>query len=150
MLGFLTQAAVRPQLIFVPCCGMAFLTFSQLLRLVTLRIRATQTRRISPKYYKLYNTEGGEPADIALVSQHVENLFEAPPLFYIAATILYVTRSVGPASVALAWAYLAFRILHTVIHTGSNNILARMLAYVGSTVALAGLWGLVGVAALQE
>jgi hypothetical protein len=90
-------------------------------------------------YYRLYD-KGGEPEDVAKISQHVENLFEAPPLFYLACIVIYLCKGVSTVSAGLAWAYLAARMVHTVVHTGRNNVTHRFYSYMGSTAALIGLW----------
>jgi hypothetical protein len=149
MATVITDAASRPQLIFLPCCGMAFLTVSTLFRLGAARYKAVTSRKVSPKYYRLYNTAGGEPEEVAQLAQHVENLFEAPPLFYLACVVLYLARGVSTTAAALAWAYFACRVVHTIVHTGSNNVNHRFLAYIASTLALTGLWGLATVAVLN-
>jgi hypothetical protein len=148
MLQFVTGAEARPGYIFLPACGMAFWTFATLLRLILARWNALACRKVSLKYYKLYNQEG-EPEEVAQLTQHVENLFEAPPLFYAAITALYVLRAVDSVSVGAAWMYLLLRIAHTLIHTGTNNVMHRIYAYFGSTVVLVFLWSLVARAALQ-
>jgi hypothetical protein len=48
-----------------------------------------------------------------------------PPLFYTAVLIAYVTHSVNVWTVLLAWAYVGLRIVHTVVHLGSNDVASR-------------------------
>jgi hypothetical protein len=148
MLQFVTGAEARPGYIFLPACGMAFWTFATLVRLIAARWNAVACRKVSLKHYRLYNQEG-EPEEVAKLSQHIENLFEAPTLFYAAITALYVLRAVDSVSVGAAWMYVLLRIAHTLIHTGTNNVVHRLYAYAGSTVVLVSLWGLVARAALQ-
>ena len=51
----------------------------------------------------------------------------------------------GVGVVALAWAYVAMRYLHTYIHLGSNTVGYRMRAYFASWLFLVVLWAYVGV-----
>ncbi len=45
--------------------------------------------------------------------------------------------------VALAWLYVASRVVHAFIHIGSNNMIARPLAFLVGCLAILGM--LVGV-----
>jgi hypothetical protein len=140
----------RPHGIFIPCSAMALWTIANLFRLIVARSQAVMGRKVSLKYYTLYQGEG-EPAKAAQLSQHVENLFEAPPLFYVVCIILYQLRGgVTPTTISLAWLYVACRMVHTVVHTTTNNVIQRMYAYTASTVTLAVLWGMAVVKLLKQ
>lgn len=148
-MSYLLEVDKHPQRIFLPCVAMAALTFSQLVRLGNARASVLRNRQVSMKYYRVYN-EGGEPESVAKISQHIENLFESPPLFYIAVIILYVLKAQTPTAAGLAWAYVGARAVHCYIHTGSNNVRHRFFAFFSSIGAMAALWGLVAQAALAE
>ena len=75
-----------------------------------------------------------------LIGRHVQNHFEVPPLFYVVLLFLYVTGSVTPLSVALAWLYVALRCLHSFIHLGTNDVRRRLQAFAASGLVLGGLW----------
>ena len=144
-LSWITNAPANPNLIFLPCCGMAAVTLGQLLHLVVLRVHASTTNKVNPKYYKLYNV-GGEPEYIAKVSQNIENLFEAPPLFYLASIILFLVKGVSPTACTLGWVYVFARLAHSIVHSTSNDVMARFVTYATSTVALVSLWVTTAVA----
>ncbi len=91
------------------------------------------------KYYRLYN-EGEQPEQLQLISRHVQNHFEVPPLFYIVLLFLLVTGSVTQVAVVLAWLYFLSRCLHSYIHLGSNDVSRRFVTYATSGLILAGLW----------
>ena len=101
---------------------------------------AVKNKRVNPKYYKLYDT-ADEPKDVAQVAQHVENLFEAPPLFYAVVLALIATKQVTTLTVRLAWAYLAARVAHSLVHLGGNNIMLRFQCFGTSMAVLGTLWG---------
>ncbi len=133
-------ADTNSRLILLPACGMAMWTSGVLGLLAFKRFTAISEKRVNIEYYKLYDTNE-EPKDIAIVAQHLENLFEAPPMFYAAVLGLAVTKTATTLSVRLAWAYLVSRMLHSFVHLGSNNILWRFRTFIASTVALVTLWG---------
>jgi hypothetical protein len=39
-----------------------------------------------------------------------------------------------------AWAYVALRIVHSVIHCTSNRVMQRLAAFMGGFALLVGLW----------
>ncbi len=137
-----------PRLILFPAVAMFFLTFGVILRLGLARYLAVRSRVVSIKFFRTYN-EGNQPARLHLLSRHVQNHFEVPPLFYAGVVIAFVTGVVSTASVAFAWSYFVLRCLHTYIHLGSNNVSVRFFTFGSSLVALAGLWGCVLVGLIR-
>lgn len=80
------------------------------------------------------------PAFVGAPSDNLQNLFEMPVLFYVVCLALAVTGSTTPALLTAAWAYVALRALHSLIHCTYNRVIHRFLAYALSTLVLAGLW----------
>jgi hypothetical protein len=125
--------------ILFPAVAMFMLTFSVLFYMGASRVSAVRRREVSLRYYRLYN-EGEQTPRLQQIGRHAQNLFEVPPLFYIVVLFLYVTGSVTPAAVSLAWLYFALRCVHSFIHLGSNNVNHRFAAFVSSGFVLAALW----------
>jgi hypothetical protein len=46
-----------------------------------------------------------------------------------------------PGFVTAAWAYVALRSLHSLIHVTYNRVMHRFLVYVASTLLLFAMWG---------
>jgi hypothetical protein len=133
---------MNPQLILFPAIAMFLLTFGAILRLGLARYSAIQKGAVSIKFFRTYD-EGDQPARLHLLSRHVQNHFEVPPLFYAGVLMAFAAGAVSPASVGFAWSFVAIRCLHTFIHLGSNNVSVRFFTFGASLVALAGLWGCV-------
>lgn len=127
-----------------PAFAMFALTAFVVVRLGTRRAAALKQGRMSLGYYRLYR-DGSEPDEIAATSRHFVNLFEAPVLFYVAVVIAHVTGQAGPLPVALAWAYVAARVVHSAIHLGSNDVLWRFRVYGVSWMILTALWVVLGL-----
>jgi hypothetical protein len=68
------------------------------------------------------------------------NLLEIPLLFYVACITLYVTRHVDAPAVWLAWAYVALRAVHSLVHLTYNNVIHRLVVFALSNVILLALW----------
>ena len=125
--------------IIYPAIAMFFLTAGLIARLAYLRVGAVQRGEISIRYFRLY-TEGVQPDALQLIGRHVQNHFEVPPLFYAVVLLLYVTESVTPLAVALAWLYVASRCVHSFVHLGGNNVTRRLQVWGSSLLILTGLW----------
>ncbi len=54
--------------------------------------------------------------------------------------ILFVDDAVTPAALALAWAFVAFRPGHTVLHLTINNVLIRLVLFASAATSLLALW----------
>ncbi len=122
-----------------PMFAMVLLTAVVLVILFRSRVRAVGQKKISVQYFRTYQGEV-EPDEIAKPARHFSNLFEAPTLFYAACVTAMVVHDSGMAVLALAWAYVAARILHAFIHLGSNRIRHRLRAYFAGWLVLLALW----------
>ncbi|NND35677.1 MAG: hypothetical protein HKN81_00960 [Gammaproteobacteria bacterium] len=126
--------------IIYPAIAMFGLTLVVLVMLGTARYKAVRDRRVSIRYFRSYN-EGEQPDRLHLMSRHLQNHFEVPPIFYAAVLFTYVTGSVTVLSVVLAWIFVGLRCVHSFIHLGSNNVLHRFYAFIASVACLVGIWG---------
>jgi hypothetical protein len=73
------------------------------------------------------------------------NQFETPVLFYALALVATHVGATGWVMAALAWTYVASRVVHTLIHTGANQVMTRFRVFLGGVAALAAMW--VGIVA---
>ena len=130
-----------------PMAAMVLLTFTVLIATFRSRVAAVRAGEADAGYYKTYQ-EGAEPRQTAQFSRHLVNMFESPTLFYAACIAGMVTGQNGLVLVALAWVYVAMRVVHAYIHTGSNSLPPRIKIYFASWLVLLGMWGtlVVGVA----
>jgi hypothetical protein len=125
--------------ILFPAIAMFMLTASVIAYTGGSRLAAIRRRDVSIRYYRLYN-EGEQTLRLQVIGRHMQNHFEVPPLFYIAVIFLYVTGSITPLAVVLAWLYFGSRCVHSFIHLGSNNVTHRFVAFALSGLILIGLW----------
>lgn len=69
---------------------------------------------------------GPQPSDAILKRQnHLRNLMEMPPLFYVAALAIMFTGKTDAIFLLLAWSYVAFRVGHGLVHLTINKVLVR-------------------------
>jgi hypothetical protein len=67
------------------------------------------------------------------------HLVEQPTLFYAIALALAIGHGGGGYSTVLAWAYVGFRVAHSLVQTTVNVITYRFILFGLASLALAGL-----------
>ena len=130
---------VDTRLIWWPAIAMAFLTFAVTIRM--FRVRIAQIKREHIRLQSIATsaqvaaklTDSG-PAD------NFRNLFELPVLFYLALVVCAQTGLVNAVTLGLAWAFVALRIVHSVIHCTYNRVINRFYAFVAGYFVLVALW----------
>ena len=79
------------------------------------------------------------------ISANLSNQFEWPLFFYAACLILLQLKP-GSAAVALAWIFVAGRILHSIVQICTRNVRLRGTVFTINFLAVLGLWVLVLIA----
>lgn len=126
-------------LLLLPLLGMVLLTVSVALLMLKRRYKAVLEGGISPAYFKL-NRGAKLPDYVIQVTQHYENLFETPVLFYCAILIILVLQQVDNAYVFLSWLYFLSRLAHAYIHIYHNKLKQRKNVFLISGLILIILW----------
>ncbi len=129
---------MTPAAIFYPVFALAVLTVGVGMWMLRLRFAAVARGDINPAYFQLHR--GKQPDYLAKVSNNYSNLLETPVLFYVAVVFVYITQHVDPGHVALAWAFVGLRCVHSCIHTTYNNVRHRALAFLAGVVVLVAIW----------
>jgi hypothetical protein len=80
------------------------------------------------------------PAYVSVPNRNLINLLEIPVLFYVVCLTMYVTSHADSAAVLLAWAYVAFRVAHSLVHLTYNNVFHRLAFYGLSNIVLLAMW----------
>ena len=125
-----------------PMVAMIALTFAAAVYMLAGRIGAVRQGAIRMSYWRVQS--GAEPPEAVLkAGRHYSNLFEMPVLFYAACVTALALDLQGGGLLALAWAFVAARVVHTLIHLGYNNVSHRLAAFMLANVALLGMWGLI-------
>jgi len=125
--------------IFYPVVALVALTFAVLLLIPYARFRAGYAGRVKVKDFR-YGESANVPADVSLPNRNLMNLLETPLLFYVVCIALFVTGTVDSVALWLAWAYVALRAVHSLIHLTYNNVYHRLGAYAASIAVLLALW----------
>ena len=128
--------------ILVPGLTLVALTLFVVFRMGILRLRAIRRGDIHPGFFSLYRGHE-EPEKLAAYSRHVTNLYEAPVLFYVVCITAFVTEQDSNWLLALAWAFVGLRFVHSYVHLTSNIVLLRFRLFVASLLVLGGMWAMV-------
>ena len=125
--------------ILLPAFAMFFLTIGCIFYLGFSRYRAIHAKQVKVSFYRTYD-EGSQPKRLHLLSRHVQNHFEVPPIFYAGILVAYTTTNDLLISLIFAWLFVLARVAHTFIHLGSNNVSVRFFTFGFSLLCLLGRW----------
>lgn len=79
------------------------------------------------------------------ISANLSNQFEWP-LFFHAACLILLQLQPGPVAVALAWVFVAGRVVHSAVQILARNVRLRGIVFTINFLAVLGLWALVVMA----
>lgn len=125
--------------ILYPLFALAGWTFLVLLLIPFYRVRAGLRHEIKSDDFK-YGESPTVPPYVSVPNRNYMNLLELPMLFYVVCVLLYVTAGGSSIAIKLAWAYVALRIIHSVIHLSYNKVMHRLTAFAASNFVLITLW----------
>lgn len=119
-----------------------FLTFTVMYIMGKRRFRAVKQKTIEMKDFLTMELEKAGD-NVRVADRNFINQFEMPVLFFIACLTALQVNAVGTVFVALAWVYVALRIIHSVIHLTSNTLKARYYSFVVSSFIMLIMWVLI-------
>jgi len=131
-----------------PVLVQAALTFALLFWMGYVRNVAVRSGRVRLKDIAL--GQSAWPDRVTQISNCYLNQFQLPVLFYAGVAFAMILGQVGTVLLALAWAFVALRVVHAAIHTTSNNVPRRFYAFLSGALVLSAMWLLLGVRLLSE
>ncbi|MDI9240186.1 MAPEG family protein [Lysobacter sp. LF1] len=126
--------------IFLPALAMVALTFVVWVRMYVVRIGQMRRERIHPQSIAM-SAQVAQRLSDTRASDNFRNLFELPVLFYAALAAAAATGQGTGAVLALAWLFVALRVVHSAIQCGYNKVMHRFWAYIAGALVLWTLWG---------
>ena len=76
------------------------------------------------------------PAEARWKAHNYNRLLEQPTIFYaVCLTLAFVNAGAG-FNAALAWAYVALRIVHSLVQATVNNVTVRFTLFVAASLVL--------------
>ena len=126
-------------LILWPMLAMAALTFIVLSLVPMFRVGDARAGRVATNDFKMGESDK-VPEATRLYNRNYMNLLELPVLFYVVCCILYMTDTLRTEELWLAWAFVGFRALHSLIHLTSNAVLLRLSMFSLAAFSLMATW----------
>lgn len=128
------------QLLLLPAFAHVALIFVTVVRMGAGRVAAARGGEVRLKDVALDNSRW--PERLRKLGNNYQNQFELPVLYYAALALILATGLADVPQIALSWAFVATRFVHSFIHTGSNVVVRRFYAFLagGACIALMWLW----------
>jgi len=134
--------------LFYPVAALSFWTFLVLHVMGFSRVRAVARGRARISEFAYGETER-VPERIRRANRNMINLLEVPLLFYVGSLFAINLSAVSTTLVVLAWVYFALRVLHSIIHLTTNNILQRASVFGASNLVVVAMWVVLVVGAAR-
>lgn len=127
------------KLILLPVFVQIILTSVVMILMGKRRIRAAKNKEITVAAFKTMNLAGANEQVIA-TSRNFDNQFQMPVLYLFSVLFTLQLGVVDLGYVLLGAAFVLLRVLHTLIHIGSNKVRLRFAIFLLGCVALWLLW----------
>ena len=79
------------------------------------------------------------PASVQWKSHNYNHLHEAPTVFYAVAILLAIIGQGDGLNATIAWAYVALRVLHSLVQVTVNKVMIRFVLFALSSLCLMAL-----------
>lgn len=122
--------------LMIPGLALIVWTFVIWIWMYVTRLPAMRAAGIDARKIKRKDELDPLPVKVKQIADNYNHLHEQPTIFY---ALLAYTCLVGVAdatNVRLAWAYVALRVVHSLIQCTFNFVPARFLAFASSTIVL--------------
>lgn len=122
-----------------PLFAMVLLTFCVMLTAFITRIKALRSGAMKLDYFQLFQGST-ETERVTVTTRHYANTFEVPVLFYTASVLAIALDLSCHVLPIVAWCFVAFRVLHSIIHLSYNKVTHRVLAFMAGNICVFAMW----------
>jgi hypothetical protein len=127
-------------MVLLPVFVQAALTFVLMFSMGAARARAIKSGDVKMRAIALGQPGWTERA--TKLSNSYNNQFQLPILFYVLATLAIVLHQADLLFVIMSWIFVATRVVHAGIHTGSNYVPNRFYAFLAGAIVLLLMWAI--------
>lgn len=120
--------------------GQVLLTFWLYIRLLKSRVGYAKSGRGVVDVKRVVLGQESWPDQVVQNEAAVKNQFEAPVFFFTACILAIASNLLSILFAALAVLFVAFRIWHALIHTGTNKLGPRIKAFSFSLFTAVAMW----------
>jgi hypothetical protein len=114
------------------------LTVALLLWSGVRRVDAVVSGTVHPRDVSL--RQQNWPTDIAQIANAYQSQLELPVLFYLVMVLSLFTARSSTSLLVLAWAFVATRLFHALIHVTTNHMGRRFYAFFAGSLILMTMW----------
>lgn len=119
-----------------PVLALVAWTFVMWFWLYATRIPAIRAANLDMKALSRTGARLELPPEVARVADNYNHLHEQPTIFYALALAAQIADAVDTWSVALAWIYVALRVVHSLVQATRNVIVVRFVVFVTASAVL--------------
>lgn len=121
-----------------PALAMILWIFVVLVIMFLRRKAAFEGKQVRMADVAVSNERYPEPARLA--AANFANQFETPVIFFALILLAIEVAATHYLMAALAWLYVATRVVHTLVHIGSNDLRLRASIFAVGVAILFGMW----------
>lgn len=120
-----------------PVLALILWTFVMWVLMYKRRIPAMQKMKMDPQEW-VKNPKLGDqlPASARWAADNYNHLHEQPVIFYALMFYLQLSGNADSPALYLAWAYVAIRVVHSVVQVTSNHVMTRFSLFVVGSLLL--------------
>jgi hypothetical protein len=126
------------QLLLLPVFIHVGLTTLVGIRLVRSRIGSVKAGKTRIKDIATDNRAW--PEDVRKLGNNFDSQFDVPMMWYGCVAMLIATGLADWVAVVLSWVFVALRVAHSLVHTGSNFLPTRMRLFLTAFGAMFLMW----------
>ncbi|HEY1426419.1 MAG TPA: MAPEG family protein [Caulobacteraceae bacterium] len=135
--------------LLTPMLALIVWSLAMLAWMYAVRIPAIRKAGIDPATAKEPTSLDALPLAVRQVAYNYNHLMEQPTLFYALVVYSYLAGQQNAVNLVLAWAYVALRVVHSLVQATVNAVLVRFSIFITGSLVLAALaardvWALFG------
>lgn len=135
--------------ILQPVVALAIWTMVMWVWMYATRIPAMNAAKLSDEQLSRLNQaslDAALPPQVQWKAYNYNHLHEAPTVFYAIAISLAIVGGGDGLAAQLGWAYVALRVVHSLVQATVNKVMLRFLVFVLSSLVLMALIALAAIA----
>ena len=106
----------------------------------SLQARIKSVQRGQTKLDEIATDSNAWPARVKKLGFNFDNQFDTPLLWYGLCALIVALKLEDPVFVGLSWLFLLSRVLHSYVHTTSNDVPMRMRMFLFGFTVLVAMW----------
>jgi hypothetical protein len=122
--------------LLAPVLALVGWTFVMWAWMYATRIPAMQREKVDLEELSRTGAKLELPPEVSRVADNYNHLHEQPTIFYALALAAQIGGAVDPGSVALAWAYVGLRVVHSLVQATRNVIVVRFSVFALASLVL--------------